>query len=55
MNTPTHRWPLARGWRYVEVRSRYGVPKMQVVYMPSVWDKSVLRWQRFVRDWRRPR
>ena len=54
VNTPTRRWPLQRGWRYVEVRSRYGLPSMQVIYMPSLFDKIVLKAQRAWRRWRAP-
>ena len=53
--TPSHRYPLQRGWHYVERRNFYGMPQEMVVYAPTLADRLILRWQRAWRSWRRPR
>ena len=53
--TPSRRYPLGRGWKYMEVRGPWGTLRAEVVFAPSPWDRLVLRWQRAWRSWRRPR
>ena len=55
MNTPARRFTLTRGFKYVERRSRYGLPELVVVFKPNPWDRFVLRGQRAWRSWTRPR